>query len=71
MAIQIIERIRWVHSHNIIHRDIKPDNFLIGLEDPNIIYLIDFGLSKKIINEKIIPTSHIVKVNLFGIICNL
>ena len=47
MAIQIIERIRWVHSHNIIHRDIKPDNFLIGLEDPNIIYLIDFGLSKK------------------------
>ena len=47
MAIQIIERIKWVHSHNVIHRDIKPDNFLIGLEDPNIIYLIDFGLSKK------------------------
>ena len=47
MSMQIIERIKWVHSHNIIHRDIKPDNFLIGLEDPNIIYLIDFGLSKK------------------------
>ena len=47
LAIQIIERIQWVHSQKIIHRDIKPDNFLIGLNDPNIIYLIDFGLSKK------------------------
>ena len=47
IAIQIIERIKWVHSKKIIHRDIKPDNFLIGLNDPNIIYLIDFGLSKK------------------------
>lgn len=47
IAIQIIERIKWVHSQKIIHRDIKPDNFLIGLNDPNIIYLIDFGLSKK------------------------
>ena len=47
IAIQIIERIQWVHSQKIIHRDIKPDNFLIGLNDPNIIYLIDFGLSKK------------------------
>ena len=47
IAIQIIERIQWVHSQKIIHRDIKPDNFLIGLNDPNILYLIDFGLSKK------------------------
>ena len=47
IAIQIIERIQWVHSRKFIHRDIKPDNFLIGLNDPHIIYLIDFGLSKK------------------------
>ena len=47
ISIQIIDRIRWVHSQKIIHRDIKPDNFLVGLDDPNIIYLIDFGLSKK------------------------
>ena len=47
IAIQIIERIQLVHYKKIIHRDIKPDNFLIGLKDPHIIYLIDFGLSKK------------------------
>ena len=47
IGIQVIERIQWVHSRSIIHRDIKPDNFLIGLNDPYLIYLIDFGLSKK------------------------
>ena len=47
IAKQVIERIQWVHSKNIVHRDIKPDNFLIGKKDPNVIYLIDFGLSKK------------------------
>lgn len=47
IAIQIIERLKFIHSKYIIHRDIKPENFMFGYDDPFIIYLIDFGLSKK------------------------
>ena len=46
-TIQILHRIEYVHSKNLIHRDIKPENFLIGEPDKYMIYIIDFGLSKK------------------------
>ena len=47
MAIQSLERLEYIHSKLVIHRDIKPHNLVIGKNDPNIIYLIDFGLSRK------------------------
>ena len=47
IALQIIERLEYIHSKNIIHRDIKPQNFIPGRKDPKIIYLIDFGFSHK------------------------
>ena len=47
LALQIIDRLEYIHSRNIIHRDIKPNNFLIGRKDPKIIYLIDFGFAHK------------------------
>ena len=31
LADQMIGRIEYVHNKNFIHRDIKPDNFLMGI----------------------------------------
>ena len=52
LSIQMIERLEYIHSKNFIHRDIKPHNFLMGLDDPNMLYIIDFGLSKKYRSKK-------------------
>ena len=48
LADQMITRIEQIHGKGLIHRDIKPDNFLTGCgEKSNTIYIIDFGLVKR------------------------
>ena len=48
LADQMLTRIEFIHTQNYIHRDIKPDNFLMGLgKQGNLVYLIDFGLAKQ------------------------
>ena len=47
-AITIIEHI---HNKGVIHRDIKPDNFLLRENNgTTMLYIIDFGLSKYYLN---------------------
>ncbi|CAG9334138.1 unnamed protein product [Blepharisma stoltei] len=53
LADQMICRVEYVHSKNFIHRDIKPDNFLIGLgKRSSLLHIIDFGLAKKYRDQK-------------------
>ena len=47
IGLQCLERLEYIHSKYVVHRDIKPQNLVIGKNDPNILYLIDFGLSRK------------------------
>ncbi|XP_042403894.1 casein kinase 1-like protein 2 isoform X2 [Zingiber officinale] len=48
LADQMLNRVEFVHSKSFLHRDIKPDNFIMGLgRRANQVYIIDFGLAKK------------------------
>lgn len=48
-AKQMVTRVQAIHEKSLIYRDIKPDNFLIGVpttKNANTIHIIDFGMAK-------------------------
>ncbi|KAH0795264.1 CK1 family protein kinase [Histomonas meleagridis] len=48
LADQMISSVEYIHKRSFIHRDIKPDNFVMGLgKNASQVYIIDFGLSKR------------------------
>ena len=57
-----IERIRTLHELNYVHNDLKLENFLVGHEDTSRLYLIDFGLASRYLDEQ--TGEHIEKVSL-------
>lgn len=49
LAKQMITRVQAIHEKSLIYRDIKPDNFLIGLPQTklaNVVHMVDFGMAK-------------------------
>ncbi|KAF2231284.1 putative casein kinase I [Viridothelium virens] len=50
VAKQMLSRVQTIHEKNLIYRDIKPDNFLIGRPNSkaaNVIHVVDFGMAKQ------------------------
>jgi serine/threonine protein kinase len=52
---QILDILKFIHLHKVIHRDIKPDNIIRRLHD-NKLVLIDFGAVKQVQTQMITPT---------------
>ena len=53
LGYQMLNILEFIHDRHIIHRDIKPDNFLMGIKQKNaVLYLLDFGLAKKFRSSK-------------------
>ncbi|OMJ69083.1 hypothetical protein SteCoe_33302 [Stentor coeruleus] len=52
IAEQVIERLKYIHSKGIIHRDIKPEQLLLSISGEEI-FIVDFGLSCKYIRNKV------------------
>jgi serine/threonine protein kinase len=76
LAQQMLDRMEFIHNKHIIHRDIKPDNFVMGLNNKSdIVYILDFGLAKKYrssrtlqhikfnINKKLTGTARYASIN--------
>ncbi|CAO3681364.1 unnamed protein product [Umbelopsis ramanniana] len=50
LAKDMVTRVQTIHEKNLIYRDIKPDNFLLGrpgTKDANNVYIVDFGMAKQ------------------------
>ncbi|OCH90134.1 kinase-like protein [Obba rivulosa] len=51
LALQMITRIEFAHSRGIVVRDVKPENFAMGMDEHrSVLFLLDFGVSKLYVN---------------------
>ena len=54
MTIHICRALQQCHSHDVLHRDVKPDNIFVPLDDPSRFILGDFGFCRRM-ERNIIP----------------
>ena len=62
LGYQMVSILQYIHDRHIIHRDIKPDNFVMGLGKYNAdLYILDFGLAKKYRSSKTLEQCPYIK----------
>ncbi|XP_071675747.1 uncharacterized protein [Lolium perenne] len=60
LADQMIDRVQYVHTKSFVHRDIKPQNFLMGTgKSANLVHIIDFGIANKYMERSKHKMQHI------------
>lgn len=71
LADQVLHRLEFIHSKNVIHYDIKPENFLMGMgRHGNQVYVTDFGLAMECHDVQIkTDPPGAVKQHLIGTAC--
>ena len=63
IGIKIITLLKTIHEKGLLHRDVKPDNFLFALNNNKEIYIIDFGFCRSFINHETNKHISIKKTN--------
>lgn len=68
IGIQAISCLERLHAIGYVHCDVKPDNMLVGLNDPSRLYLVDFGLARKFVDDS---ANHLPEQSYEGLIGTL
>jgi len=44
---EVLLSLEYLHNHNVIYRDLKPENLVISMTERGHVKLVDFGFAKK------------------------